>query len=147
MVFALIFAIVLISFIVVFGYDAITRMFCIGKDSQVQKAFDSVKEYVNRLYMKAKGSSDIAEVNIPSGSRICFVNSTSPGRNSAGQWYPDRSIEEIITVEGYNTWIEFCRGSEGYTLRHVRIDENFCVIGPSRIYLENKGAYVSIERM
>jgi hypothetical protein len=147
MVFMLIFTVVVIGFITFFGFQAITDFFCLSGDAQVQKSYNNIEDAVESLYTKTRGSSQTISVNIPSSTRICFVNSSDPGPNILGGWLPDPDLEDIIRVKGYSTWITLCRGGEGYIMDHIRVEKSFCIISSGEVYIQNMGRYVDIEIM
>jgi len=150
MVFALIFTIVLMAFVILFGWDAVTRLLCFGENSKVQKSIDQIKDLVeNHVYPKSKGFSEIYELNVPEGTRFCFVNSTDPRPNILGNWEPDTIYQNMIKENKYTLWVKHCGGQSGYRIDHLYIppDRNFCVKTGARLYFENHGRYVTVEVM
>ena len=135
MIFMLIFAVIVVSFLIFFGYG----------DAQVQKSYKTLEDSVESMYRKTKGSSEMLEVSIPSSTMICFVNSTDPRPNVLGGWLPDSDVQDIISVKGYNAWIKFCRGEEGYVMDRIRVSESFCITSHNEVYIENTGSHVEIE--
>ncbi len=150
MVFGIIFAVLVISMLFVFGSDAIMGIFCMGSDAQVQKAIQNMQTFVDDLYVLPSGSGDYFTIGIPKDYKLCFVNSTDPKAviypDPQKSWNPDRVYQRIITEEGYNVWYSHCRGESGTMIEHLFInpDRNFCAKPGSRIYLQNVGRWVTI---
>ncbi len=150
MVFALIFAIVVISFVIFFGFNVIMNIFCTGENAQIQKTVKEIKNLVeNQVYPKSKGFSEVYTLNIPENTKICFVNSSDPRPNLAGDWIPDPVYENLIKENDYTLWITFCGGESGYHVNYLRIlpEENFCAGPGSELYFENIGKWVSVEKI
>jgi len=150
MVFGIIFAIVVMGMILVFGTDAIISIFCMGSDAQTQKTIKNLQTMVDDLYVLPSGSGDYFTLNLPKDSKLCFVNTTHPGPvfypDPLKTWDPDVVYQRIITEEGYNIWYHHCGGQSGGTIDNLYInpDKNFCAKPGMKIYLENVGRWVAI---
>ena len=150
LVFGIIFAIVLISFLLVFGLGQISNVFCTTNTAQADKAVKDIESIVSETFLLGEGTSMPYKVAVSSETKICFVNHTRPG--PVGSWNPDITdrdfIIDEITLGKYNVWIEYGCGQigEGYRIRHMEIlTDNFCIQGYSDIYIENKGYFVTVE--
>ncbi len=150
MIFGIIFAILVMSMILVFGADVTKIIFCTGNDAQIQKTIDNLQSVMDDLYMLPSGSGDWFTIKIPSDFRICFVNSTDPGPviypQQERSWKPDIVYQRIIQDEGYNIWFRHCSGESGGEIEHLFISpgKNFCAKTGTRIYLESTGRWVTI---
>jgi len=149
LVFGIIFAIIVIGLLFVFGIEQIGGIFCLGNTAQVDKAVKDLENAVEGVYNLADGSALPFKVAISRNARICLINhsNTVPMNN----WNPHPDLYESINYTMYtkrqNVWIEYgCGPDSGYRIRYLRISENFCVGGGTELYLENKGYYVTIER-
>jgi hypothetical protein len=150
MVFGIIFAIVVIGMIMIFGSDAINSIFCMGNDAQMQKTIKNMQNFVDELYTHPSGSGDYFIVNIPGGFWLCFMNSTNPSPvfypEQHKTWNPDRVYQRIIKDEGYSIWYNKCSGESGGKINHFFIspEKNFCVKSGTELYFENMGRWVTI---
>lgn len=150
MVFGIIFAIMVIGMILVFGADVTNIIFCTGNDAQIQKTIKNMQSVVEDIYVMPSGSGDWFTINIPKNFKICFVNSTDPRPvfhpDQQMNWDPDRVYQRIIQDEGYNIWFKHCGGESGGEIKHLFIspEKNFCAKPGQRLYLENTGRWVAI---
>jgi hypothetical protein len=152
MVFGIILAIIVMSFVIVFGLDQIGNMFCAGSVAQVNKAIMNLEDVVGDIYSAGLGSSDTYLMSIPETAKVCFVNTDDPRPNLALGWKPDPNdypvIEQTIQMNGYNTWIYYGCGPEhepGYRIDYMVVDQSFCTITGEYVYLENRGMTVGVE--
>ncbi len=157
LVFAMIFAVIFIGLLLVFGMGQITNMFCFNGNAQVDKAVKDLENDVQNVYNLAEGASKLFRVSIPSGSSICVVNTSNPDINPAGYWMPNPDqmpvISQKIMLKDANVWINYNCGSneQTYRIEHLRAVRqpgavgtgSFCASGGSSIYLENAGDYVA----
>ena len=80
MVFALIFTIILIGFVLIVGIPQLGAFASVGSHAQVIKMIHDIDERVESVYYNAGyGSSETITLSLPSGSRICFIDT--------GQYY------------------------------------------------------------
>ena len=149
MVFAMIFAIIVIMLFFIYGFDAIQNFTCVGNEAKVSKSLNDLKSVVDDLYLQAEGSSNEFRLNLPADAEFCFVNPASPERNPTGGWTEDDVIINYIRNEyangvGYTLYYAHCSGKDFYELKRIQPASNFC-IQSGRLYLENQGFYVSVE--
>lgn len=150
MVFALIFTVIVIGLVLVFGLGQMGSLFCMSSDAQVGKSMTDLETVASEVYNLAEGSSRVFRISLPGDSKLCFVDPEGTGiqlytaADSWKNWVPDPVYESIIQEKGYNIWYEMCSGKGGKTLSYVKVPKNFCVIGGKSIYLENKGLWVEI---
>lgn len=148
MVFIIIFAIIVIGFILVYGGGTIMDVFCIGNIAATDKSIKDMEHIVQEVYHFAEGSSQVFQLNLPRSVKICFINSSSPESNIIKGWKPDPVIEDIIKTEGYNIWIYYNCGNRdtGFKINYLSTSENFCITGSNKLYLENRGTYITVEK-
>lgn len=155
MIFALIFAIIMIGFIFVFAVPQIASFISIGGQAQINKMIKDIETKVDYIYWNAGyGSSEILTITLPSKTRICFINPYDLGDYYYAEkwmdWRSDKAINVLIKKEGYNLWYYHDGDQNGYKVKHLQLDENahnFCIIGGMEIYLENEGDRVTVSRM
>jgi hypothetical protein len=150
MVFALIFTVIVIGLVLVFGMGQIGSLFCMSSDAQVGKALDDIENVAFEVYNLAEGSSRLLKVSLPGDARLCFVNPESPetqlytSSENWKNWVSDPVYESMIQERGYNIWYEMCSGKGGKKLPYISVPKNFCIEGGKNVYLENKGLVVDI---
>jgi len=149
MVFAIIFAVIVMGVVLIFGSQQIVNIICLGNEAQTGKAIKDLETSVKNLYGQAQGSTNVFDLNLPSDSRFCFINSSDPSARPGADWNPDPVIQTMIKNNGYNLWYSHCTGKSGYVINHLMIpsNKNFCVKSGSELYLENKGFWVSIQKI
>jgi len=157
LVFAMIFAIIFIGLLLVFGMGQITNMFCFNGNAQMDKAVKDLETEAGTVYNLAEGASKLFRVSIPAGSSICVINTTDPNPNDAGYWLPNTDQMPIITnkirLRSANIWINYNCGNneQTYKIAHLKAVRSpgasgtgsFCALGGQSIYLENAGDYVA----
>ena len=147
LVFALLAALILIAFLLVFGLGAIGGIFNVNEQAQVQKVVSDLEGVVKELYYRSPGNSVVTELGMPQGTSICFVNSSEsnvwPERWKT--WNPSQDIKSILDANDYNIWYFYSTGNSGYRIEHLEVPESFCTIAGTEVYLENRGTYVSAE--
>ena len=150
MVFGIIFAILVIGMLFVFGIDQIANIFCVSNVAQTNKAVSDLENAVENVFNLAEGSAMPFKVSIPRNAEICFVNYSNPVPMNT--WNPDPDMYNIIsnriTANRFNIWIKYGCGTSdtGSKISYLRVSENFCAGLGTDLYLENKGYHVAIER-
>mgnify|MGYP001612611797 CR=1 FL=1 len=140
MVFGIIFTIIVIALLLVFGSSQIQSLICLSNDGAIIKTIQDMDTRVQGLYGEAEGSSRRVTLRIPSSSQICFLNPEDLSLNAVGI---DFQLEPLIKSKGYNVWTFQCSGQYGYNITHLVAEPSFCAKS-GELYLENKGDYVSI---
>lgn len=144
MVFAVIFTIIVLSFLIIFWSDSITKFICLSSDAQIQKTIDDLKGIVEDLRYTSEGSSRRFELHIPLDTKLCFVNPKDTKRNPTYHWEPDPVFEKMIATNGYNIWYTSCSGSGGEKIKSIKTKYNFCSFSGDTIYFENKGYFIQV---
>ena len=152
MIFGIIFAIVLIVFILVFGTGALNDIFCFSADAQMVKELKNIEQSVGDIYYLAENSGDSHTISLPSSQKICFVNSSNPAprrySDATKTWDVDIVYQRIIKNEGYNIWYYGCgKKQSGYSISRLEMptENNFCATGGSKIYIIKRHDWVEIE--
>lgn len=150
-IFGIIFALIVMGFVMIFGTGIFQDMMCVGNNGQVTKAYKDLEAVVDQVQALDDGSTKSFRMGIPTGSRICFVDPADPSHNITGDWFPDPNllIEEEIMDNGYNTWIEYGCGpsTDGFRMQYLVTDKNFCTISGDRVLLTNIGVQVRVEKI
>ena len=153
MAFAIIFALIMIGMILVFGIGQIGNIFCLSSDAQVASSIKDLDSMVDQVYALSEGSSRLYDLALPGDARFCFVNTTSPEipaayteEQSRHDWKPDPVYSAEINESGYNLWYQQCSGWYGYAFKNLRVQngKSFCVDSGDSLYLVNKGRFVEV---
>ena len=150
LIFGIIFTIILISVILVFGGGVIADFFGMSGQAQVLKSIDNLGKKADELYRLAGGSSEQFKLSFSKDYKLCFFNSSDPQKHLSAGWDPDGTVIYRIKQSGYNTW--YYQGTNDAAGSGVKVSylrtataDNFCVPGGSTVYLTNRGDYVSVE--
>jgi hypothetical protein len=151
-VFGMIFTVIVVLFLLVFGLGQLTDFFCLSSDAQVQKAIRDVENRVEQVYNLAEGSSMTLDLNLPSDLKFCFIDPLNPGPQDYSpqtwkNWYPDDVYITLIQDNNYTLWYTGCSGQNGYRIKNLKPknNESFCIKPGVELYLVNKGQYVEID--
>jgi hypothetical protein len=156
-VFGIIFALIVMAFVILFGTGQITNIMCMGSVAQTSKEVKNLGAMVDDIQASGEGSSDTFPVRIASNAELCFIDTADPRPNIIGGWLPDPDtypvIEKKIQTEGLNIWINYnCGGTEpGYVMDYIVTPEpgqagNFCVHAGDTLLLTNLGTTVRVEK-
>ena len=157
MVFAIIFALILVGFVLAFGVGQIQSFFCLGSNAQTNKAVQDIESYVEEVSVLARGSARTYTISLPSDSKICFVNKNNPSVEPGWPrpelyWNPPQIILENFLQNPQspsyqsNLWIYSCGRElgEGYKISFLSPTKSFCAGSGQKVYIENKGLSVDI---
>lgn len=165
MIFTLIVALIMIGAILAFGLPQIATMLGLGGQAQLQKAVKDLEYIVDEVYNLAEYSSRTFKLNIPAGSRLCFIDPDRPDPTFYTEtkrwmwWNPERLVTDYMIKNpnspyyGSTLWIYSKEGEigEGYNIPALRPactypDQpcNFCAVGGKELYLENRGLTVEV---
>jgi hypothetical protein len=150
-VFGIIFALIVMAFVIYFGAGQIVNIICLGNTGQTAKSVKNLESMVDDIQAAGEGSSDTFSMNIPSNAKVCFIDPNDPSPSITGDWLPDPNsfIEEIIKMEGYNIWIFYnCGESDGgHRMNYLVTDSNFCAKEGDNLLLTNIGIQVKVEKL
>jgi hypothetical protein len=149
-IFGIIFAIIVMVFLLGGGVSMLQDMFCLGSIAQVNSAVQEFERMAKHIRDSGLDSRNVYRLSLPGGARICFIDPEDPGPNFLGEWNPDPSlhIEDEIMAKGYTLWIEYNCGSasmDGKASPYIYEEGNFCAESGDRVMLTNKGVDVLVE--
>ncbi|MBI4182223.1 MAG: hypothetical protein HY520_04625 [Candidatus Aenigmarchaeota archaeon] len=156
MAIAIIFTLIVIGVIIVFGFGQIGGLFCTGANAQLFKAVQDLEDTVEEVHVLARGSAKTYRVAVPSDTSLCFVNQTNPAphpyTNPAYTWNPDPLvIDEFLqnpASPAYQApvWMTPCGSvlGEGYQMKYLSPSRSFCAPGGTTLLIENVGRTVDI---
>ena len=145
LMFLLIFSIVVIMMFFIFGFDSLQGITCLGNEAKTTKAIKDLESMVIDTSLQGEVSSNIFKLRIPDDSRFCFIDPENADVKTI-TWSIDDVFLTTIRENGYTIWYDHCSGIDGYALDKIKPTENFCVKSAD-LYLENKGFFVSIEKV
>ena len=120
MVFAVIFAVVVVGLVLVFGMEQIINIFCFGSDAQAMSAIKNLENEVDNLYVLAEGASKRYDLGIPADAEFCFIDpSKADQANILKGWEPDPVFVSLIRENSYNIWYTSCSGKNGYKVPYL----------------------------
>ncbi|MBU0898801.1 MAG: hypothetical protein KJ613_03220 [Nanoarchaeota archaeon] len=143
MVFGIIFAIIVMGFVIAFGLPMIMDAGCAQEQIKISSTLNDFEQKVNEVYSFSRGSVLPYSLSF-SGSKICFVDYENPGASSSTWAAPDSAVQGLIRGQNYTIWYSHCKGESGKEIEHLNVVDNFCFLGSGRVYLENMGTYVGI---
>ena len=151
MVFGIIFTLIVIGLLLVFGWQQIANIFGIGEEAQVASIIKNLEKRIDDLYYKAEGSRASFTLSFPKEYKMCFFSPSdlSPKFYSdrSMTWDPGQTTIYRINQSRYNSW--YYKGNDdeagdGYKFSHLEMpageqNKNFCAAGGSKIYIVNRG--------
>ncbi len=165
LVFTLIFAALVLFFIIFFGADLLGPFFCFGQEAKFAKNVEDLVSLSEEVYQLAEGSTRLYRVSISANDRICFVNPSKPyprdWPKDERDWKPDSIVYEKMITEsgdqyyGSNIWVyNGCKGDKigkGISASHLAPKAhfggdsgNFCSTGGDTLFFEHKGTGVEV---
>ena len=161
LIFGIIFTLIVIGALLVFGWDLIADFFGIGGESQVLRTIENLGKKVSEIYRLAEGSSEQFSLSFPKEYRLCFFNSSYPEErfysDKSRNWDPDSTTKYSINASHYNAWYykgENDAAGSGKRIPYLEINaeppppqnnNNFCALGGSKIYIVKKWEWVEVE--
>jgi hypothetical protein len=153
MIFGIIFTVIVISVILVFGGEQVANIFNLGGEAQILKSMDNLQKKVDSIYRLAEGSGSEFTLSFSKDYKICFFNSSNPAdrfSDKTSTWDPDQTVKYRINSSHYNTW--YFSGSNDASGDGKRIpyldmptDKNFCAPGGSKVYIVKRFDGVEIQ--
>lgn len=150
LVFAMIFAVIVMAFVLVLGGDQISGFFCLSGDAQAASAVRDLQTEADNLYVLASGSSRDFEVRIPGDALLCVLDPDNPAPDVSRGWDPPESVQLILSTPDFaesrnNIWYKSCGSWQSLSAPRLRADRSFCVSGADSILLTNAGTSVTAE--
>jgi hypothetical protein len=147
LLFGMIFAIIVMGFVVFFGYRYVTDMACIQGDSTTAQQIINLEKSVQDTFSLSMGSSKDFQLMVGACSgKICFLNPASTDSNPESGWETNNIFDELIQSNNYNIFVLDSSGNykDGRSIKNMKPAENFCISSAKNLLLTNKGRYVSI---
>jgi len=148
MVFALLFAIIIIMVVLFFGTTQFGNLININSETTFYNDMNKFDGVVAKVASMSLDSEQKFDFKLSGNTeKVCFVNRNRPDSNPEGGWKLTNILEHIITDGDYNLLI-FEKGKDVPTGRRVDYlipESNFCIKARKTLWLVNKGRYVSIE--
>jgi hypothetical protein len=146
LIFGIIFASILIGFLMFFGIKYIGEMQDMSCRSQLGQQIDSLKTSTKYVLSLSMGSSQSFTFMVPGcAKKVCFVNADSPEENKELDWDPQTVERMLVVNEKYNVLIYNPDGSiSGHKLDKLRPLVNFCIRKTEDIRLKNIGTLVEL---
>ncbi|MBN2043270.1 MAG: hypothetical protein JW754_05715 [Candidatus Aenigmarchaeota archaeon] len=148
MLFGIIFAIIVIGFVLYFGYTYIGEYMSIQNEAGLMQQILRLDNAVDEVYNMAYESSKRFSLSLGEGKKVCFVDPQNPSSNPDGGWETNEVLTRMVSGNNHNVVIllpdgRYDNGKEIEHLAPLR-SSNFCVEGDSEFLLKNEGKYVSI---
>jgi len=145
LVFGIIFAAILIGFVLFFGFNYINEMFDINCKATVGDQIIKIREITDKTFRLSLGAKQEYVLLIPPCvEKICFVDHEDPF--SYGNWETNSVLTRLITENEYSVIIfEKDETFEGYVVDHLKPDYNFCVSSKKTLLLTNDGPFVMVK--
>lgn len=148
--FIYIFALVLMAFIILFGFSAVKRFNVFGEDVQIATFVKDLENNVDEYYYYSLGSSNKINLKIPSKVKcVCISNAGSILDESELSKCNDPLIKDVIENSEKNIFISPVREFKinSYEIKNIKAIKNpLCVEtnGNFKAVLETKKDYVEI---
>ena len=99
MLFGIIFTIIVIAFVVFFGYEQISSFIGISSGASMSQQIEDFRDEVGNVNTLAMGSVKRFNFKVYAGvERVCFVDSEDPSPEPSNDWNPDNIIERSIII-------------------------------------------------
>lgn len=154
MVFGIIFTIIVMAVLLVFGWGQIANLFGFGGEAQVLRSIDSLGKKMDMIYRNAEGSRSEFTLSFPKDYKLCFFNSSNPAAkyysDRSMSWIPDQTVKYRINQSGFNSWYytgEDNAAGQGHNFPYLDMptEKNFCASGGTTLSVVNMGYSVEVE--
>lgn len=148
--FIYIFAIVVMAFILIFGFYAVQRFSVFGEDVQIATFVNDLDDGVQRYFYYSLGSSNELNLNIPNKVKcVCISNPEDTIDESELDKCNDPLLKDIIINSDKNVFISPTKDFKisRYEIRNIKAIKNLLCIetnGNFKAVLETKKDYVEI---
>ena len=141
MIFGIIFTLILMGLIFVFGGKQIASMFNIAGDATVYNDINILEKEVANVYSMTQGSSKRLLVHAREDAKVCFINIERSDITENG-W--DGNMGFVAKNTGYNVMIFKEKGFDGKHIKHLEPQKNFCITESKYLVLVNRGRFVDV---
>ncbi len=146
LIFGIIFAAIVIGFLLMFGMGSVTDLFNISGNAQLGQQVVNLQSKVESTFNLAYGSVQEFKFVLPPGvKKICFVDPDNPFSNPDGSWESNKFLDTYISRYSYNLLV--FKGDdlpEGYVIKKLKPNQNFCMTKTRKITLKNLGSVVEV---
>jgi len=145
LIFGIIFAAVIIGFLLFFGFVYLSDMMNFNCEAILRDQIIKLREQVGKTFRLSLGASQEFELLIPQCiEKICFINPEDP--SSYGNWQTSNAINIIVKSYGYNM-IVFSKDQtfDGHKIDNLAAEYNFCIHSKETILLKNDGPLVMVK--
>ncbi len=147
LVFGIIFAIIVMGFLLFFGYSRIIEILELNEDVLIKKQMTDLEKTADRVFEMSMGTTQDFDFKFyKTINNVCFIDPENPDSNQAMGWELDDYLKKLIDDGKYNMIIFINDMPDGNNITHVLPLENFCIDKPGKLWLENKGTYVDIRK-
>ena len=154
LIFGIIFTLIVIGLLLVFGGEQIANILGFGGQAQVLKTMDNLKNKVDDIYRLGEGSSEQFTLSFPKEYRLCFFNSSNPAdrfySDKSMTWDPDSTVKYVINASRFNVW--YHRGEDdaagsGKSIPYLEMptENNFCATGGKKVYIVKRYDWIEVE--
>jgi len=145
LVFGIIFAAIMIGFLLFFGFKYINEMFSVNCDAILGDQLIKFREHVSKTFQLSLGASQEFAFIVPSClEKVCFVDPESP--HNYGNWQTNNVLTRMIEQNKYNLVVFYKDGTfRGYRAEHMKPDYNFCMSSKKTLMLKNDGSFVKVK--
>lgn len=147
LLFGIIFAAIVMGFVLFFGYTQFSNMACIQGESITAQQIVRLERDIDDVFSMAMDSSQEFDFIVGTCTgKVCFVDADDSGPNPERGWDGGTIYEELVSTNGYNLFImdEQGRHKDGKKIEHMIPDENFCISASSSLLLTNRGRSVEV---
>lgn len=163
-VFTLIFAIIVVTLLLIFGYGSIINLAGFGQRANVLDSIEKIDSEAQKVYSYSRGSTRELLLSVSADSKICFINPQDPQKRTWKEnwksWDPPAGVINTINRQGSeffgsNLWLitpDSQIGKGQVILKGSLIPKpessgdsgNFCISGSRKIFFENAGQIVYV---
>ncbi len=148
MLFGIIFSMIIIGFVLYFGYTYIGEYMDIQGDAGLMQQILRLDNAADEVYNMAFESSKRFSLSFSGGGKVCFVDPSNPSSNPDDGWETNEVLTRMVSGNNHNVVVLLPDGRYDYgkEIEHLAPlrSSNFCVEGDSEFLLRNEGKYVSI---
>jgi len=146
LLFGVIFASIVIGFVLFFGVTYIGDMNNVSCASQLGQQMTNLESAVRSTLSLSQGSSQELKILVPGCfQKICFVDPEDPEKNPQQGWDPDRGVLSIVESQENNVIVYMPGGTvDAYRIDRFEPYVNFCITSTENVILKNTGREVQI---
>lgn len=147
MVFGIIFAVIVVVFLLAGGMKMITDLLGFGELGQISAQMERLGNTIrDEVYWLPIGGSQPFDFSLTQGTaRVCFFDYLDPAANPDMGWEGNNVIEYHIRQMNYTVYYFLKDGQEdGHALARARVLQSFCTQSSIRLMLISRGSYVEI---